>query len=59
MTSSGTANAQASASNLVLDGNGSTIDGDIIVNGSYISLKNVTVNGNLETGVVLMVVSIP
>ncbi|WP_102348303.1 S-layer homology domain-containing protein [Bacillus sp. Marseille-P3661] len=35
------------ASNVVLDGKGSTISGNVVINGDYISLKNVTVDGDL------------
>lgn len=43
--------AKGTASNAVtLDGNGSTFIGNVIVNGDYISLKNLTIKGNLEIG---------
>lgn len=36
------------ANNLVLDGQGNTINGTVEVNANYITLKNLTINGNLE-----------
>lgn len=39
-----------SSDSLVVDGNGSTFTGDIKVNGDYITLKNLTIDGNLEIG---------
>ncbi|WP_432363787.1 S-layer homology domain-containing protein [Sporosarcina sp. UB5] len=43
--------ANGTASNAVtLDGNGSTLNGNVIVNGDYVALKNITVKGNLEIG---------
>lgn len=36
--------------NLVLDGKGLTFPGNLTVNGDYISLKNLTIKGNLEIG---------
>lgn len=51
------ANGQAAASgeeefsgNLVLDGGDVTIQGDLKVNGNYLSVKNVTIEGDLEIG---------
>ena len=33
---------------LVLDGQGTMIDGNVIINGDYVKVKNLTVKGNLE-----------
>lgn len=38
------------ANDVILDGNGSTLTSNVTVNGDYVSLKNVTVKGNLEIG---------
>ncbi|WP_010098744.1 S-layer homology domain-containing protein [Ornithinibacillus scapharcae] len=50
LNSSGTDTATAEspiAGHLVLDGNNVTIDGPLIVKGDYLTIKNVTVNGDL------------
>ncbi|WP_438315252.1 S-layer homology domain-containing protein [Sporosarcina sp. FA9] len=36
--------------NVVLDGKKSTFAGNIVVNGDYVNLNNLTINGNLEIG---------
>jgi hypothetical protein len=36
------------SNNLVLDGKGNTINGTVEVNANFITLKNMTINGNLE-----------
>ena len=35
---------------LVLDGSGAIVDGNVTINGDYISVKNLTVKGNFELG---------
>lgn len=35
---------------LVFDGNGATLEGNLLVNGDYVSIENVTINGDLEIG---------
>ncbi|WP_052947404.1 S-layer homology domain-containing protein [Aneurinibacillus tyrosinisolvens] len=53
LTKSGKAAASGEkefAGNLVLDGRGAAVDGNVKVGADYISLKNLTVNGNFEIG---------
>jgi hypothetical protein len=38
------------AKHLVLDGNGASIGGNLVINGDYVSLKNMTIKGDLEIG---------
>ncbi|CAI6061867.1 S-layer homology domain-containing protein [Cohnella sp. JJ-181] len=38
------------ANHVVLDGNGATVDADITVNGDYVTLRNMTINGDLHVG---------
>ncbi|WP_102344818.1 S-layer homology domain-containing protein [Bacillus sp. Marseille-P3661] len=48
LNTSGNSAAVEFSGNLVLDGQGATINGKLQVNANYITLKNLTVNGDLE-----------
>lgn len=40
----------AASGNIVLDGQGAVIDGNVTIDGDFITLKNLTVKGNLKIG---------
>lgn len=48
LNSNGQASEQEFSKNAVLDGNGNTINGKLEINANFITIKNVTVNGDLE-----------
>lgn len=48
LNSNGQASEQEFSKNAVLDGIGNTINGKLEVNANYVTIKNVTVNGDLE-----------
>ena len=47
---SASAGQSEQSGHLVLDGQGAVIDGNVTINGDYITVKNLTVKGNFTVG---------